>query len=137
MPSQEPPFQARERKPFVRPQIADIPQTQAAASPSAAPVGPSREELMSGPANNAEAIRQIMGLGELRDKKAYAQQLRDMKMPEGRYVRRGIYVGASPLEHLATGIRKFKGKRDADRIGKEQTAAREKYASITDLLRGL
>ena len=79
-----------------------------------------------------EGIGQIMGMGGLQEQMATAQAMRDQKAPQGQTVRNGIYVGASPLEHLSTGIQRYKGKKDVKRIAGEQKAAR---TSVWDLLR--
>jgi len=64
----------------------------------------------------------------------YAERMRDLANPEGRYVSSGrVYTAASPLEHLGVGYARYKGRKEADRLGKEQTAAKR---SIIDALRG-
>lgn len=80
-----------------------------------------------------EMAQQLMSLGDKERQLALAEKMRDQEGGKGRTVSNGrIYVAGSPLDAGITAYQKFKGKRDADRIGEEQTAGR---MSILDLLR--
>jgi hypothetical protein len=76
----------------------------------------------------------LMGLGDKDRQLAYAEKMRDQDAPSGRYVSNGrIYVGASPIEQGMSAYTRFRGAKDAKRIGEEQTQGR---LSVLDLLRG-
>ncbi len=79
-------------------------------------------------------LQQILSLGDVDRQMALAEAMRDRESPEGRYVSNGrMYVAGSPLEHAATAFGKFRGKRQADKLGKEQIAGRMR---ILDILKG-
>jgi hypothetical protein len=68
----------------------------------------------------------------VQEEKQYADALRSTPGAEGRTVRNGIYVGASPLEHIAVGYRRHKGKKGVKKAQQEQQTIRK---TIVDLLR--
>jgi hypothetical protein len=80
-----------------------------------------------------EMIEQILSLGDLERQMERAEAMQDVKSPEGRYLSGGrMYVASSPLEHAARAFGGFRGKRKADKIGKDQVAGRTR---ILDILR--
>lgn len=80
-----------------------------------------------------EQLQQMAGMGDLDRQMALAEKMRDTAPLEGRYVNQGrSYVGDSPLAHAVRGYEKYKGRKDAERIGGEQTAGRKTFI---DLLR--
>lgn len=73
------------------------------------------------------------GMGDLKHQRDRAQAMRDTEDAKGRYVNQGrTFVAASPLEHLAVGAKRWKGKRDEKKVGEGQTKGRR---SLIDLLR--
>lgn len=117
----------------------------APATPPAASVGPPEptqvppEPPSAGSKSMLETtdpavLQQILGLGDLERQLAFAEKMRDQENPSGRYVSNGrIYVAGSPLEHGVAAFQKFRGKRQADQIGKDQIAGRSR---ILDILKG-
>jgi len=80
-----------------------------------------------------EQVGEFGAMGDLRRQQAQAQEMRGTKDAKGKYLNQGrTYVAASPLEHLVVGAKRFKGQRDAKKIGAKQTKGR---TSMIDLLR--
>jgi hypothetical protein len=80
-----------------------------------------------------EQAQMYAGMGELKKQRERAEELRDTEDAAGRYLNQGrTFVAAHPLEHLSVGLRRMKGKKEAKRIGGEQTKGRK---GIIDLLR--
>lgn len=66
-----------------------------------------------------DQIQQLIALGIIPDEENQLQQqieqakaLRNAEAPSGRYVRGGIYVAASPLEHIARAAQGIKAQHD-------------------------
>jgi hypothetical protein len=60
-------------------------------------------------------------------KLSYAEALRGLATPEGRYTGGGrMYTAASPIEHLATGLARWKGRKDVDKYSGELSESRKK-----------
>lgn len=88
-----------------------------------------------------ETIKNLMELGvipgQLEQTQAdilRGQQMQDTPAPGGRTFRNGIYQAANPLEHLATALRRFRGRdseaearSQADILREEQTQGRQKF----------
>lgn len=80
-----------------------------------------------------EDAQRYAGMGELRKQRERAEALRDTEDAKGRYLNQGrTFVAASPLEHLAVGLRRRKGRKETEKIGGKQTEGRK---GIIDLLR--
>ena len=80
-----------------------------------------------------EDADQYAGMGDLKRQMTQAEGLRDTGDAEGRYVNQGrTFVGAHPLEHISVGVRRWKGAKDAKKIGGKQTEGRR---SFIDLIR--
>ena len=76
----------------------------------------------------------FMGLGDKERQMKFAEMLRDQGPASGTHVNQGrTFVAASPIEHGVRAYGMFKGRRDGDRIGREQTEGR---MGILNLLRG-
>lgn len=121
-------------------QAGGAPQpVQAAPSPSGTtpPPSPAQAPEAGSPTSifdNPDAVDSVLGMGELNRQMAQAEALRDSSGPEGRYVANGkIYVAGNPLEHLSTGLKRYKGHKDTKRIATEQQDAKK---ALIDLLRG-
>ena len=54
-------------------------------------------------------------LGSMQQQLAEANALRDTLAPEGRNAGR-VYVAANPLEHLATGVKRYQGSKEGARL---------------------
>ncbi len=74
-----------------------------------------------------DQIQQLMELGIIPDQSnvlqsqiEQAQKLRNAEGPQGQTVRSGIYVAASPLEHIARVMQGMKAQKDLDRLYGEQ-----------------
>lgn len=117
------------------PGVAGPPMTpQGPPMPPQGPPSPSRPAPGVFDSLDDETAQSLMGLGDKERQMKYAEMLRDQDAPLGMHVNQGrTYVAGNPLAHAASAYGKFKGKRDADRIGGEQTEGRMK---ILDLLRG-
>ncbi len=74
-------------------------------------------------------------MGDLDRQMATAEGLRDKEGPQGRggIGTRNIYVAANPLSHIASGVSKYRAKKDITRLADEQKDARK---ALIDLLRG-
>ena len=79
-----------------------------------------------------EDLELLISLGVIDDEKAdlerqyaAAEALRNTPAPEGRYVR-GIYVAASPLEHLARVVQGFKAQEQMDELRNQQSELRDR-----------
>lgn len=98
------------------------------------PSSPRIEEpsLMSSVFDNADAVDSILGMGELDRQMATAEGLRDKEGPQGRggIGTRNIYVAANPLSHIASGVSKYRAKKDIKRLAIEQKDARKALISI-------
>lgn len=80
-----------------------------------------------------EQLQQMAGMGDLDRQMELAESMRDQDPLKGRYVNQGrTYVGDSPIAHAVRGYGIYKGKKDAERIGGEQTQGRRTFI---DLLR--
>ncbi len=98
--------------------------------PSVSEVGPEEPEAPS-VFDNPEAVESILGMGDLRRQMEQAQAMRNAPSPEGRYVSGGrMYVAGSGLEHLVSGIGKYKGTKAAKRIGQEQIEAKKRLIEL-------
>lgn len=72
-------------------------------------------------------------MGDLKRQMTQAEALRDTGDAEGKHINQGrTFVAASPLEHISVGVRRWKGAKDAKKIGGKQTEGRR---SFIDLLR--
>lgn len=74
-----------------------------------------------------EQIQQLIALGiipeeqeSLQKQMDQAQALRDAQAPQGSYSRGGIYVAASPLEHIARVAQGIKAGRDLQKMYERQ-----------------
>lgn len=95
------------------------------APPSSEPLGSIFDDM------DPLVIEQILQLGDKDRQLAHAEAMRDQENPNGRYVSNGrIYVAGSPLEHGVAAFGKFRGKRQADRIGQEQIEGRRRILDI-------
>ena len=73
------------------------------------------------------------GMGDVDRQMSLAEEMRGTADAEGYSVNRGrTFVAANPLEHAVVGAKRWKGARDAKRLGTEQTKGRR---SFIDLLR--
>lgn len=80
-----------------------------------------------------EQADKYAGMGDLRKQKEQAEAMRDTEALEGYLINNGrTYVADSPIAHVVRGAKIYKGKKDSDRIGGEQTEGRR---SFIDLLR--
>lgn len=80
-------------------------------------------------------VEQLMQLSDKDRQLAFAESQRDMGAPRGFHLPSstgGMFVMANPLEHAANAFARFRGKREADRIGQEQVEGRKR---ILDILR--
>lgn len=76
---------------------------------------------------------QFAGMGDLDRQMQVAEGLRGTADAEGQTVNNGrTFVAANPLEHAVVGAKRWKGAKDAKRLGGEQTKGRR---SFVDLLR--
>lgn len=94
-----------------------------------------------------DQIQQLIQLGVIPDEQTDLQKqmdqadaLRYASAPEGRYVRGGLYVAASPLEHIARAAQGIKAGRDLDRLRDQQQSLLQQQVSgrqaFLDALRG-
>lgn len=74
-----------------------------------------------------EQIQQLMQLGiipdeqnELQKQMEQAQSLKTAAAPQGATVRNGIYVAASPLEHIARVAQGIKASKELDKLRDQQ-----------------
>jgi hypothetical protein len=74
-----------------------------------------------------DQIQQLIQLGIIPDENAQLQQqieqaqaLRNGEAPKGRFVRDGIYVAASPLEHIARAAQGIKAQHDLKNLYQQQ-----------------
>lgn len=78
-------------------------------------------------AGNPDAFRDYEGEGLIiDDKQAQAEALRGRQTPQGINTANAGFVAASPLSHIAAGVEKFKGSRDA----LEALAEKEKLSAL-------
>ena len=97
-------------------------------------IAPPPQAGYDSPFNNPEAVSSILGMGELNRQMSTAEGLRDTEGASGRYTSGGrMFTQANPLEHLAVGLRRYKGGKDTKRIAGEQKDAKQAFI---DLLRG-
>ena len=84
--------------------------------------------------DNPEAVSAVLGMGGRNREMDYAEGMRSMEQPGGRYVSGGrVYVASNPLEHIAPVVGKYKGSKKIKELEKEQMAAKQ---SLIDALRG-
>lgn len=88
-----------------------------------------------------DQVQQLIALGIIPDEQnalqqqiEQAQALRDAQAPQGSYSRSGIYVAASPLEHIARAAQGIKAQHDLKKLYEqqqglfgEQVAGRQTY----------
>ena len=80
-----------------------------------------------------EQLSQMAGMGDLDRQLAQAETMRDQENLKGRYINPGrTYVGDSPIAHAVRGWGIYKGRKEAERLGGEQTEGRRTFI---DLLR--
>jgi len=80
-----------------------------------------------------EQADRYAGMGDLKKQRETAEAMRDTEALEGFLINQGrTYVADSPVAHIVRGAKIYKGKKDTDRIGGEQTEGRR---SFIDLLR--
>lgn len=80
-----------------------------------------------------EQADKYAGMGDLKKQKEQAEAMRDTEALQGYLINNGrTYVADSPIAHIVRGAKIYKGKKDSDRIGGEQTEGRR---SFIDLLR--
>jgi hypothetical protein len=117
------------------PQVSD--QAAGAVSPSSpAPAATPEERQASlmdrlGP----EGLELLLNQGGIDEQREQAMYLRNKEGPQGL---RGIgrmntYVAASPLSHLASGVEKYRAKKDIKRLREEE---KEGNRTMLELLRG-
>lgn len=105
------------------------PQGQEAASSPSSPAMPESPSIF----DNPEAVNAVLSMGDRNRQMEYAEGLRSMETPGGRYVSNGrVYVASNPLEHIAKGVGAYKGTKDIKRLEGEQTDAKK---AIIDALR--
>jgi hypothetical protein len=74
-----------------------------------------------------EGMDSLMGMSGIDEQRAHAQALRDAEGPKGigGIGRMNTYVAASPLSHLASGVSKYRAKKDLKKLrGKEDEGNR-------------
>ena len=80
----------------------------------------------------ADGMEQLLGMRALDSQISHAESLRDKEGPQGMHTR-ATYVAANPLSHLASGVEKYRAKKDVKRLrGEEKDSLRE----ISRILRG-
>jgi hypothetical protein len=117
--------------PVAAPQISDGGAPAAIASPSSPPAaGAASIYDRLGP----EGLQQILAMGGIDEQREQAQYLRNKEGPTGigGVGRMNTYVAASPLSHLASGVEKYRAKKDLKRLRDEENAANQ---TIIDILR--
>ena len=86
------------------------------------------EQIMSGMYRDYAGER-----GVLKDQAARAEALRSTPSARGRHAG-GMYIAANPLEHLGTGLSRYKGYKDLEKSDEERL---ELSKTMSDALRGL
>lgn len=133
--------------PPTMPQVEQTAPQVAAKPPSVAPAPtPAEQQAQSSPSpepapgsappsilDNPEAVDAVLGMGGRNREMDYAEGMRSMDQPGGRYVSGGrVYVASNPLEHIAPVVGKYKGTKMIKGLEKEQTAAKK---ALIDALR--
>jgi len=113
------------------------PATAQQAPSIAAPSSPGIAEPSAGMGSvfdNADAVDSILGMGGIDRQMAQAEALRDKAGPQGRggLGTRNTYVAANPLEHISSGVEKYRAKKDIKRLDVESKDARK---ALIELLR--
>lgn len=105
------------------------PQGQEAASSPSSPAMPESPSIF----DNPDAVDAVLGMGDRNRQMEYANQMRNMETPQGRYVSGGrVYTAANPLEHIAKGVGAYKGNKEMKRLEGEQKDAKK---ALIDALR--
>lgn len=130
MPQVEQTAPTAQPKPAPTPAPAATPaETQAESSPSSEAPGSSPPSIF----DNPEAVEAVLGMGGRNREMDYAEGMRSMEQPGGRYVSNGrVYVASNPLEHIAPVVGKYKGTKKIKELEKEQMGAKQ---AIIDALR--
>jgi hypothetical protein len=98
--------------------------------PPEPPMGPPEPPSSSpSPYDDPELVKQTVGMSDLDRQLALAEAMRDQEAPGGRYLSNGrMYVASSPLEHGVSAFQRFRGGRQAKKIGEQQVAGRQRIA---------
>ena len=78
-----------------------------------------------------EGLETLLGQKSLDDQMSQAAALRDAEGPEGMYTK-NMYVAANPLSHLASGVEKYRARKDVKRLRDEE---KEGLKVVIDMLR--
>ena len=121
-------------------EVAGTPPVQATApSQAPAPVAtPAEQQAVSSPSSpsvmsespsifdNPEAVESVLGMGGRNREMQYAEGMRNMDTPQGRYVSNGrVYVASNPLEHAAKVYGAYKGNKMIKGLEEEQMEAKK------------
>ena len=97
---------------------------------SPSPMGPPVADGSAGSGSiwdNPDALNQILGMEGTNRKLNYAEKLREMETPEGRYTGGGrMYTAAHPIEHMGTIAARLRGKKDVGKYSEELAESRKK-----------
>lgn len=109
-------------------------QAAGAVSPSSpAPVAtPEAQQASLMDRLGPEGFETLLNQGGIDEQRDQANLLRNQEGPKGMHTR-SMYVAANPLSHLASGVEKYRAKKDIKRLRKEEKEGNRK---MLELLRG-